>query len=88
MEHMPRRQCMPSSSADLAGGAANAGAKFRQLLAFGQQAGAGGTVDGAVHTAAAQQGFVGRVDDGVNGQLGDVALPDFNAHGMIFRRRV
>ena len=32
-----------------------------------------GTVDGAVNASAAEQRAVGRVDDGVNFQLGDVA---------------
>ena len=34
----------------------------------------GGTVDSAVHAAAAQQGGVGGVDDGIGVGLGDVAL--------------
>ncbi len=33
-------------------------------------------MDGAVHSASAQQGRVGRVDDGVGGLLGDVARPE------------
>jgi len=41
-------------------------------------------VDRPIHAAAAEQGFVGGVDDGVHVQFGDIALPDFDLHAGIF----
>jgi len=57
-----------------------AGRAAADAAALGQQAGARRTVDGPVNTAAAQQAFVGRIDDGVNFQRGDVAIMDRKAH--------
>lgn len=52
-----------------------------ELAAGLEQFGTGGAVDGAVDTAAAEQGFVGGVDDGVDVEGGDVGLDDFD-HGL------
>lgn len=49
-----------------------------QRPAFGQQFGSGGPVDGPVDAPAPQQTRVGRVHDGVDGLLGNVALNDLN----------
>lgn len=45
-----------------------------QLAAFGKQLRPGGAMDCAIHAAAAEQGRIGRVDDGVNVQRRDVGL--------------
>lgn len=74
---------------DVAGGQAVAGSDFClaclaavELAAFGKQLRPGSAVNGTVHPASAQQGVVGGVDDGVNGQGGDVGNGDFDgAHG-------
>ena len=55
-----------------AGGLGVAGGAPAEAPALGQQARAGRPVDGAVDPAAAEQAGVGRVDDGVGGQPGDV----------------
>lgn len=53
-------EIVPGGEFSLAGGsAAEAGA-------FGEQSVAGGAVDGAVNAAAAEEGVVGGVDDGVD----------------------
>jgi hypothetical protein len=49
-----------------------------QGTALFQQLGPGRPVDGPVHSAPAQEGFIGRVHDGVNLLLDDIALDDFN----------
>jgi hypothetical protein len=38
-------------------------------------------MDGAVDTAATKQGFVGGVDDGVDAELGDIAVKDADHRG-------
>jgi hypothetical protein len=57
-----------------------AGAAAVQQTAFGEQIGTCGTMNRAIHTAATEQGGVGRVDDGIDIELGDVGLEDFE-HG-------
>jgi hypothetical protein len=61
-----------------------AGRAAAELAALGEQALAGAAVDRAVDPAAAEQAGVGRVDDRVDLQRGDVALED--ASGRIFSR--
>jgi len=62
------RQAMAAGDTRLAG---RATAERPALL---EQAGSGGTVDGAVHAAAAEQRVVRRVHDGVDGQGRDVGF--------------
>jgi hypothetical protein len=45
--------------------------------AFSQKPRSCGSMDGAIHTTAAEQGGVGSVDDGVNAQARDVGDDDF-----------
>ena len=47
-----------------------------QCPAFSQQTRPGGPVNCSVHSAPAEQGVVGGVDDGVDVQRGDVSLDD------------
>jgi hypothetical protein len=49
-----------------------------KLLAFAQDLRAAGPVDRSIHAAAAEQAGIGRVNDGVNLQLRDIA--DSNLH--------
>ena len=67
VNHVPGRQAVAAGDLRLPGRAAAEHATFRQ------QPWPGGAVDSAVHAAAAQQRFVGRVDDRVDRQRGDVA---------------
>jgi hypothetical protein len=84
MQYMARLEPVAAGGANLADRAAHAGLQLRQGKAFFEQLRAGGAVDRAVDAAAAEQGFVGGVDDGVHVQFGDVALPDFDLHDAIF----
>jgi hypothetical protein len=43
-----------------------------------QQLRTGSPVNGAIHTAATEQGFVRRIHDGIHGQRGNVVLNDSN----------
>lgn len=70
MDHLLARQVVRGGDFGAAGGAAV------QCAAFAQEAAAGGGVDGAVDAAAAEEGFVGCVDDGVEGQGGDVGADE------------
>lgn len=54
------------------------------LLALFEYRGAAGLVDGAVHAVAAEEGGVGGVHDGVDGQFGDVAGDDIYLRGHRF----
>ncbi len=63
-------QIMAAGDTGLAGRAA---AKDPALL---QQPRPRGPMDGAVHPAAAEQGFIGGIDDGVNIKACDVAFDD------------
>ena len=65
------------------GDACLAGRTASQRAAFGQQARPGGTVDGAVHAAAAQEAFIGHIDDGVNFQKSDITLMDFQSRHQV-----
>jgi len=80
VEHMLCRQIEGRCLADLAGRAAHARADLRQGTAGVEQLRAGRAMDRAVHAAAAQQGFVGRIDDRIHRQGRDVALPHFDLH--------
>ena len=51
--------------------------------AFLQQIRAGSTVDRAVHTATAQKGRVGGIDDGIHFGSGDIPFDDFNTIGHL-----
>ena len=69
---MFREEVVPSRDACFSGGTpAQRGALLHQLEP-------GGAVNGTVDAAAAQQGLVGRVDDGVDVLRRDVTLYDFN----------
>jgi len=83
MQHVPRGQCIGVGGTHFTGRAAHTRAQFRQALALGQQTWAGRAVDGTVHTAPAEQGFVGRVDDRIHRQGRDVALPHFDLHASV-----
>jgi hypothetical protein len=50
-----------------------------EFAAFCEEAGAGGAVDGAIDSPAAEEGLVGAVDDGVDVELGDVGLEDVDS---------
>ena len=70
---------------DIAGRQAVAPGDFRlagraavQRAALFQQIGTGRAMDGTIDAAAAQQRFIGGVDDGVQSQRGDVDLTDFD----------
>jgi hypothetical protein len=71
MNHMPRRQPITPGDFCLAGRAAV------ETAALGQQFGTGRAMDSAIHATAAEQRRIGRVDDGVNAQRGDVGNEDF-----------
>ncbi|KAI9163809.1 Calcium channel YVC1 [Paramyrothecium foliicola] len=66
-------QAVAAGDAGLAGGTA------AELRALGAQAAARGEVDGAVDAAAAEEGAVGGVDDGVDLEGGDVAAEEADA---------
>ena len=71
VDDMERRQ--PIAARDL-GVARGASAK---PAAFGQQFRPGGTMDGTIDAASAQQRIVGRVDDGIDGERRDIGDDDF-----------
>src|SRR5574343_1516571 len=48
-----------------------------------QHAGAGSSMNGAIHPAAATQTTVGRIDDGVYRQPGDIAAPQFDGDAVL-----
>ena len=54
-----------------------AGRAAMQHAALGEQFRAGGAMDRAIDAAPAKERRVGRVDDGVNAQCGDVGNDDF-----------
>ena len=74
MDHVPAGQVIGGGDFGIAGPAAAQSAAFRQKLR------PGGSVDGAVHSAAAQQGFLGGVDDGVHLHFGDIVSDDGKGH--------
>jgi hypothetical protein len=69
---MPRRQPMATSHLGLAGWAS------AEFAAFLQEFWPGCPVDGPINTAAAKQGLVGGVDDGLDVKLRDIALDDLH----------
>ena len=71
MDDMPGEQSMAAGDFGAACRAAAEGA------ALGQQSGAGGAMNGPVDSAAAEEGLVGGVDDGIDIEAGDVALNYF-----------
>ena len=77
MDDVLRRKAVAAGDLRLAGRAT------LQRTAFGQQFRPGGAVNRPVHAAAAEQGFVGRVDDGIDRQPGDIALGEFQAFRMV-----
>jgi hypothetical protein len=70
MNDMPGRKPVTFGDFGIAGGAA------AEAAAFGQKLRSGGAMDGAIDAAAAEQRFIGGVDDGVNAQGGDVGGDD------------
>lgn len=77
MDHVLSRQPVAFGDLRLPGLAAV------QRPALLQQRRPGRPVDRAVHPAAAQQGGVGRVDDGVYSAGRDVPLDDLKRHGKL-----
>jgi hypothetical protein len=67
---------VPGLEAIAAGDLGGTGVATAQGLAFGQQLRSGGTMDGAVDAAAAEQRGVGSVDDGVDVERRDVGDAD------------
>ena len=76
MDHVPAGQAVGSGDPGLAGGAA------AEPPALGQQFQTRRPVDAAVHPAAAQQGRLGGVDDGVHGHFCDIVANDDKGHGL------
>src|ERR1700744_47943 len=72
MDDMPRRKIVAARDFRIAGFAA------AERFAFAQKLLARGTMDRAVDAAAAEQAFVGRIDDCVDIELGDVAERDLD----------
>ena len=70
MDDMPRRQAIAASDFCQTGFAA------AKRSAFGQEVRSGSAVNGAVYPAAAKQGPVGGVDDGIGGERCDVGDAD------------
>ena len=76
-----RGEAEAGRDAGFAGGTAHAGTDFGNRQARLVEVGARGPVDGAVHAAAAEHPLVRGVDDGIDGEEGDVGLDDFD-HGF------
>ena len=76
MDHILARQLVCSRDPGITGLAA------AQRSALGQQLRPCRTMDAAVHTAAAQQGLICSVDDGVHSHFGNVVAYDFERHGI------
>lgn len=70
VNHVPRRQPEPGSDLGVASGAAT------ERTASGQQLRTGRTMNGTIDTAATQQRAVRRIDDGIDGQRGDIGDDD------------
>jgi hypothetical protein len=79
---MPRRQPVTSRDLRIARRAAIEGA------AFGKQFGAGPAMDRTIDAAPAKERRIGRVDDGVNAQAGDVGNNDFQPRLADLARRL
>jgi hypothetical protein len=67
MDHMPRLQAVAARDHGVAGVAA------ADFFAFRTQFGPGGAKDRAAHTAAGCQRCIGRIDDGIDVERGEVA---------------
>src|SRR5262249_32056691 len=82
VNYMPGSQIISSGHLGLAGFAS------AQQSAFLQKFGSRGPMNRSVHASAAEQRAVGRVDDGVNVELGDVACDYFYSriHGRSYFR--
>ena len=76
-----RGKAVAGREAGFARGTAHAGADFGDGQARFVEFASRGAVDGAVHAAAAQHPLVRGVDDGIDGEKGDVGLDDFD-HGL------
>ena len=72
----------PVAAGDLGG----TGVAAAQRLAFGQELGSGGAMDGAVDAAATEQRPVGRVDDGIDVERRDVGDAESRAATLRHRR--
>jgi hypothetical protein len=72
------RQTIPLGQLGISGFAA------AQPGAFLQQPRTGSAMNGAVHSAAAQQSIVGGIDYGIHRQSGNVSLDDFNGSFHVF----
>jgi len=81
MNHMLRRQLISPGDLGVAGFAAMEGA------AIGEKLRPGGTVDGAVHAASAEQGVIRGVDDGVNAQRRNIGDGDIDPRRADLARR-
>ena len=81
-----RMDDVPGLEAIAAGDLGGTGVATAQGLALGQQLGAGGTMDGAVDAAAAEQRGVGSVDDGVDVERRDVGDADLEPRRSDTRR--
>jgi hypothetical protein len=83
MDHIPGGKPISRRDPSLTGWATT------ERPAFPQQIGPGSAVDGPIDPAAAQQRLVRGIDDGVNGQGGDIGLLDNDPRhtGLSWRRR-
>ena len=79
---MPHARRVPHRQPVTARGLRLAGAAAAERAAFGQQLRASRAVNRAVDAAAAEQRFVRGVDDGVDGESGDVGQEDFEVHSL------
>ncbi len=75
VDHVTRRETKAWRDLRLSGVAA------AELRARRAKLGASGAMDGAVDAAAAEQGLIGGIDDGVDLKPGDVAFDDLDAAG-------
>jgi len=61
-----------------------AGLATSEKAALGQKVGSGGAMDCAVHASSTEQGTVGRVDDRIHSQRGDVGLENCDSVAHLF----
>ncbi|KAG9610676.1 hypothetical protein KCV01_g2988, partial [Aureobasidium melanogenum] len=81
MDHMSRGQVESARDPGLARGAAHPGPDLDKRRAGRQKAFSRRPVDRPVDPAAAQEGLVGGVDDGIHVQGCDVGFPGNEGHG-------
>ena len=74
VDHIPAGQAVGLGDLGIAGLAA------AQRPALGQQLRPRRAVDAAIHAASAQQGLLGRIDDGIHGHFRDVVANDDKGH--------